>query len=340
MKRCIELAKKGLGSTYPNPMVGCVIVYENKIIGEGWHQQAGKHHAEVIAINNVIDPRSLKNASLYVSLEPCSHYGKTPPCANLIIDMGIKNIIIGSHDPNPLVAGKGIKLLREAGCHVEQGALKEQCDLLNRRFFTYHIRKRPYIILKWAETADGFIAPMKMNREKTGPIWISNEQSQQLVHRWRSEEQAILVGTKTVLDDNPSLTTRKWKGNSPVRIIIDRHLKIPEDFSVFDHNAKTIVITEKDKESTLNLIYEKVDFSNNMIHVICDLLYKHQIQSMIVEGGANTLDHFINSNMWDEARVFIGNTEFNEGIKSPRIQKEPISQEKINSDTLMIYKND
>ena len=233
MLRCLQLAKNGLGSTYPNPMVGSVIVYEDRIIGEGWHQQAGQPHAEVNAVNSVNDQSLLDKATIYVSLEPCSHFGKTPPCSDLIIAKGIKKVVIGTVDPFAEVAGRGIKKLIDAGCEVLVGVLEQECQQLNKRFFTFHQKKRPYIILKWAESLDGFIAPEAKSRSSREPVWITNSYSKQLVHKWRAEEQSILVGTKTVEADNPSLTTRDWSGKSPTRIVLDRELKISEESCCF-----------------------------------------------------------------------------------------------------------
>jgi len=338
MMRCIELAKKGLGTTYPNPLVGSVIVYNNKIIGEGWHLKAGMPHAEVNAIQSVSNQSLLKDSTIYVSLEPCSHFGKTPPCADLIIEKGIKNIVIGSLDPNPKVAGKGVIKLKEAGCNVVENVLKKECDELNKRFFTYHIKKRPFITLKWAQTQDGFIAPK--NKEINKPVWITNKQSRQLVHKWRAEEQAILVGTKTVLDDNPSLTTRDWQGNSSIRIILDRNLKIPTESLVLDGNVQTIIITEKKSVNRENLIFETINFLNEISNQICDLLYRYKIQSVIIEGGAKTIQTFIDTNLWDEARAFTGKSIFKEGTKAPVLKNKISSEEKIKDDIIRTYKND
>ncbi len=338
MMRCMELAKNGLGTTYPNPLVGSVIVYNDVIIGEGWHKEAGMPHAEVNAIKSVSDPSLLKDATIYVNLEPCSHFGKTPPCADLIIEKGIKNVVIGSLDPNPAVAGKGIKKLKEAGCNVIDGVLKTECDDLNKRFFNYHIHKKPYIILKWAQTIDEFIAPEK--RENKSPVWITNKQSRQLVHKWRAEEQAILVGTQTVIDDNPSLSTRDWQGKSPIRIVLDRSLKIPVEASVLDGTVQTIIITKKNKENHEDISFESIDFSKNISKQICDLLYRYKIQSVIIEGGAKTLQTFIDANVWNEARVFTGNSIFKEGTKAPLLLRKTVSEEKIMEDVLRIYNND
>ena len=242
IKRCIELAQNGLGTTYPNPMVGSVIVHKNKIIGEGWHKKSGEAHAEVNAINSVKDESLLKDATIYVSLEPCSHFGKTPPCSDLIIAKEIKRVVIGTMDPFAKVAGRGIKKLMDAGCEVKVGILEDECLELNKSFFTFLKKQRPYIILKWAQTEDGFIAPE--NREGKRPVWITNKYSGQLVHKWRSEEAAILVGTNTVLKDNPSLNVRKWTGKSPIRIVIDRELKTPDEFPILDGTQKTIMLCE------------------------------------------------------------------------------------------------
>ncbi len=344
MLRCIQLAKNGLGTTYPNPLVGSVIVLDNKIIGEGWHLEAGKPHAEVNAIKSVKDKSLLEQATIYVSLEPCSHYGKTPPCADLIVAKGIKNVVVGSTDPNPQVAGNGIIKLMQAGCKVKIGVLEKECDALNKRFFTFQNKKRPYIFLKWAETQDGFIAPK--SRDKQAPVWITNTYSRQRVHQMRAEEQAILVGTNTILVDNPSLTTREVAGTNPTRIVIDRKLKIPTTATVLDGTVKTIVITEKEGKHLDNVIYELIDFNKPVASQICDVLYNHKIQSLIIEGGAQTLQTFIDENLWDEAHQYKGDTIFSEGTKAPvynGVKTMPtirkVSEEKIKDDTLIIFKN-
>ena len=272
IKRCIEIAKNGLGSVSPNPMVGAVIVYKNQIIGEGYTSPYGGNHAEVNAINAVTDKSLLKEATIYVTLEPCSHFGKTPPCSDLIIKHKIPNVVIGCIDDHIKVAGKGITKLIDANCNVTVGVLETACKEHHQRFFTFHNKKRPYVILKWAETNDGFIAPKSKKEQK--PVWITNKYSRQLVHKWRSEEQAILVGTNTVLQDNPSLTTRDWKGNHPIRIVLDKDLKLSREFSIFNSEAKTIVISEKN-----------IDFSTHISQQICDVLYNNDINSVIIEGG-------------------------------------------------------
>ncbi len=336
--RCIELAKNGFGTTYPNPMVGSVIVYNGEIIGEGWHQKAGEPHAEVNAIRSVKDPSLLDKATIYVSLEPCSHFGKTPPCCDLIIKNKIPNVVIGTVDSNIKVAGNGIKRLQEAGANVIVGILEKECYELNQRFFTFHEKKRPYIILKWAETQDGFIAPLQKEEQK--PVWITNLNSRQLVHKWRTEEQAILVGTQTVIDDNPQLNARDWEGNNPIRVVIDQNHRIPKTAHVFDDQIKTIVFSNKKSTPSIeNTILEVIDFQQNIAQQIADKLFQHQIQSVIVEGGAQTLQTFIDANLWDEARVFIGNCTFEKGVKAPILNTSPFKKEKIGTDELLIIRN-
>ncbi len=336
--RCIELAKNGFGTTYPNPMVGSVIVYNDEIIGEGWHRKAGEPHAEVNAIRSVKDKTLLEKATIYVSLEPCSHFGKTPPCCDLIIENEIPNVVIGTVDSNIKVAGNGIKRLKEAGANVVVGVLEKECYELNQRFFTFHEKKRPYIILKWAQTQDSFIAPLEKKEQK--PVWITNPNSRQLVHKWRAEEQAILVGTQTVIDDNPQLNTRDWEGNNHIRIVIDQNNRIPKTAHVFDNQVKTIVFSKnKTMLASENIIYESIDFQQNIAKQILERLYQHQIQSIIIEGGSQTLQTFIDANLWDEARVFIGNSQFGKGIKAPVLNTAPSKKEKIGTDELLIIRN-
>jgi diaminohydroxyphosphoribosylaminopyrimidine deaminase/5-amino-6-(5-phosphoribosylamino)uracil reductase len=338
ISRCISLAKNGLGTTYPNPMVGSVIVYEGKIIGEGWHKKAGEPHAEVNAVNSVHDKTLLKKATIYVSLEPCSHFGKTPPCCDLIIKNKIPNVVIGTVDPNIMVAGNGIKKLIEAGIHVTIGILEDECNELNKRFFTFHQKKRPYILLKWAQSQDGFIAPLEKLEKK--PVWITNTYSRQLVHKWRTEEQAILVGTQTVIDDNPKLNARDWYGNNPIRIILDQNNRIPKENAVFDNQTKTIVFSNSENTiSEENTIFEVIDFKQNIAKQIVDSLYRHNIQSVIIEGGLQTLQTFIDANLWDEARVFTGKTNLEKGIKAPFIQKTNSEKHTIDTDEFLIIRN-
>ena len=339
INRCIELAKNGLGKTYPNPLVGSVIVYNNKIIGEGWHQKAGRPHAEVNAINSVTDKTLLKQSILYVNLEPCSHYGKTPPCSDLIIANKIPKVVIGSIDPNSKVSGKGIEKLKKSGCDVVTGVLEEECMDLNKRFFTFHNKKRPFIILKWAQTKDGFIDKLRDEDSEQSPNWISNQYSLQLVHKFRSVAQAILVGTNTVLNDNHSLTTRFWKGNNPIRLIIDKELKITSNYKVLNDAAKTIVFTSKKHLASKNISYETINFNKSVIEQIVNILYKNKIQSVIIEGGKQTLQSFIDNNLWDEAYLFVGDKLFYKGLNAPKLSAKSITKKKIKNDVLYIYKN-
>jgi diaminohydroxyphosphoribosylaminopyrimidine deaminase/5-amino-6-(5-phosphoribosylamino)uracil reductase len=325
--RCIEIAKNGLGTTAPNPMVGSVIVYKEQIIGEGFTSAYGGPHAEVNAIASVADKTLLHKATLYVTLEPCSHFGKTPPCSDLIIKHGIPHVVIGTMDSHSKVSGKGIDKLKAAGCKVTLGVMEAACKEHHKRFFTFHNKKRPYIILKWAETQDGFIAPKTRKEQK--PVWITNPYSRQLVHKWRAEEQAILVGTKTVLEDNPGLTVRDWTGKHPVRVVLDRALKLPKHSQIFNNEAETLIISEKE-----------IDFSNQVAKQLADYLHQKDIQSIIVEGGRETLQTFINENLWDEARVFIGNTNFKQGVKAPHISGKIISETIIDTDVLKIHTNE
>ena len=336
----MQIAKNGIGTTRPNPSVGAVIVYQNKIIGEGFTSPHGENHAEVNAINAVENKSLLKEATIFVTLEPCSHFGKTPPCADLIVKHQLKQVVIGCLDSNSLVAGKGVSHLENAGINVIVGVLETECRMHHKRFFTVQENKRPYIILKWAETKDGFVAPISKNENK--PIFISNTYSQQLVHKLRSAEHAILVGTKTVLADNPKLNIRSWSGENLIRVVLDNTLRIPKNSNILDGSTKTIIITSaKDKNivSSKNLIFEEIDFSKNIAKQVCEVLSKYQIQSLIVEGGTQTLQTFIDEKLWDEAMVFVGNTSFVKGVKSPIITKE-FKEEFIESDVLKRYTND
>jgi len=341
IKRCLQIAKNGIGVSRPNPSVGAVVVYQNKIIGEGFTSAYGGNHAEVNAINAVKDKALLKEATIYVTLEPCSHFGKTPPCADLIVKHQLKNVVVGCVDSNSLVAGKGIERLINAGINVTVGVLEDECKEHHNRFFTVQNKKRPYIILKWAQTKDGFVAPLTKDEQK--PVWISNPYSQQLVHKWRAQEHGILVGTNTVIADNPKLNVRSWTGQNPVRIVLDRTLRISENSSVLDGSVKTIIITEKEEylfESSRELILETIDFSHNLAKQVCNVLQKHQIQSVIIEGGTQTLQTFIDENLWDEARLFVGETTFKVGVKAPVFKKVVKEEINIKTDVLKIYTND
>lgn len=304
MERCIELARLGAGSVAPNPMVGAVLVYNNRIIGEGWHQQYGQAHAEVNCIASVKeeDKSFISQSVLYVSLEPCSHFGKTPPCTDLIIRNKIPKVVIGCRDPFKEVDGRGIEKLKAAGIEVVPGVMEQECKELNKRFFTFHQLQRPYIILKWAQTSDGFIGAG--NKER---LLISNEYSNRLVHQWRSEEAAILVGTNTALADDPELTTRLWPGNSPVRLVVDMNLRLPASLKLFDSSIKTIVFNTVKQEEKENLLFYKLEKNKKFIPQLMDALYKLNLQSVLVEGGAALLHSFIDEGLWDEARVITNN---------------------------------
>lgn len=317
-------------------MVGCVITHKGIIIGEGWHYKAGEAHAEVNAINSVKDKSVLKDATIYVSLEPCSHFGKTPPCANLIIQHNIPNVVVGCVDSFSEVSGRGIQMLRNHGCNVIVGVLEKECLALNKRFFTYHNKKRPYIILKWAESLDGFIAP-KNNSKIT---WITNNFSRQLVHKLRTEEQAILVGTNTAIIDNPKLNIRNWKGSKIVRVILDQTLKISSENHIYDGTLKTIILTAKKRENKANLFFEIIDFDKEITSQICNVLYQHKLQSVIIEGGSKTLQSFIKANLWDQAHLYKGVTMFEKGIQAPKINGRLAIIKNIKNDSISIYNND
>jgi diaminohydroxyphosphoribosylaminopyrimidine deaminase/5-amino-6-(5-phosphoribosylamino)uracil reductase len=333
MLRALELARSGLGTVSPNPMVGCVIVHDNKIIGEGWHERFGEAHAEVNAVNSVTEKELLNESTVYVTLEPCSHFGKTPPCADMLIREQVRKVVIANRDSNPLVAGKGIEKLRGAGIEVVIGVLESEARELNKRFFIYIEKARPYVILKWAQTSDGFIA-----RENYDSKWISDDFSRQLVHKWRSEEDAILVGSNTVVHDDPALNVRNWTGRNPVRIVVDRYLKLPSGMKVFDQTQPTIRYNVEKSSKDLNIELVKIPESNFLDNLLADL-YARKIQSVIVEGGATILNAFVDSNLWNEARVFISPTEFKRGIGAPTLNISPQSEIKLKTDLLRIYKN-
>ena len=331
MKRCIELASKGIGYTYPNPLVGSVIVHNNKIIGEGYHAKYGESHAEVNAINSVGNKELLKESTLYVNLEPCNHHGKTPPCTEAIINNNIKRIVIGSKDPNRLVNGSGIDKLKSNGCDVVVGVMEVECSDLNKRFFIYHKHKRPYIILKWAESKDGFISPLKSNQSPRKVNWISGEDSKKLTHKWRSEEHSILVGVQTIVDDNPLLTTRFVHGKNPIRFVLDPNSRIPIDSKVLSETSKTIILSKK--ENNLIPDYTKsLSFEN--IQLIIESLHDMKIQSVLIEGGTKTINHFLNNDLWDSIRVFKSNKNIKSGIKSPNVDLLKFSKSQVGDDIL------
>ncbi len=335
MQKCLDLAKKGIGAVSPNPMVGSIIVYNGEIIGEGYHQEYGSHHAEVNAINSVKDKSLLKKSTLYVNLEPCAHFGKTPPCSNLIIENKIPKVVIGCIDTFSEDSGKGIERMQNAGIEETTGVLEKESRKLNKRFFTFHEKKRPYIILKWAESKDGFIAP----ENQTKAFWMTSDESKKLVHKWRSEENAILVGRITAEKDNPSLTVREIEGKNPIRIVIDKDLKLSTDLNLFNSESETFIFNQLKMEENNSTNYIKTDF-NNLIENILEELYKQNIQSIIIEGGTKTLQSFIDKKMWDEARVFTTNKELKDGVKAPQVNREIVVGSEVGGDKLNIIKND
>lgn len=337
MERCIELARLGLGYVAPNPMVGAVLVYEDRIIGEGYHKQYGEAHAEVNALNAVApeDRHLIAASTLYVNLEPCSHFGKTPPCSDLILKNNIPKVVIGCTDTFEKVSGTGIVKLREAGVDVTEGILREQSRELNKRFFTFHEKKRPYIILKWAQTLNGLLCSSSAEDDKQ----ISNSYSKKLVHKWRSEEAAIMVGTNTAFNDNPHLTVREWTGKNPVRVVIDKTLRLPSHLHLFDQSVPTLVFTEKEEQNKEHLEYEKIDFSTDTIASVLNILHQRNIQSVIIEGGSSLLKSFIDKRLWDEARISTGNKTFAKGVAAPFIDGKITSRDSIKDDTLLVYQN-
>ncbi len=340
MRRCIELASHAEGMTYPNPLVGSVIVHEGRITGEGFHLKAGMAHAEVIAINNVKDRSTLSRSTLYVNLEPCSHFGKTPPCSDFIIANGIPRVIIGTIDTSEKVGGRGVAKLKSSGCEVVTGVLEKQCRWLNRRFFTYNEKKRPYIILKWAQSADGFIDIMRKSKIKPGPTWISGKPERVLVHKWRAAEQSILVGAGTMRADNPKLNVREWKGNDPLRIILSSSGRFNIEEADNQNFGPVIVFTNNkhfSKPGTKVVLLNDNDPSSIQI---CSYLYQEGIQSLFIEGGSMVLNHFIDCGMWDEARVFKSSVVFNEGIKAPQTDRPPDSTRVFTGSKLETYIND
>ncbi|KPQ15545.1 MAG: bifunctional diaminohydroxyphosphoribosylaminopyrimidine deaminase / 5-amino-6-(5-phosphoribosylamino)uracil reductase RibD [Algoriphagus marincola HL-49] len=331
MRRALELAELGLGSVSPNPLVGCVIVHHDRIIGEGYHQKYGGPHAEVNAIQSVKNQDLLSEATVYVTLEPCAHYGKTPPCANLLVEKRVKKVVIAAMDSNPLVGGKGIEILKSAGIEVETGLLEAEARWQNRRFFTQIEKNRPYVILKWAQTSDGFVA-----RKDFSSKWISNPISRQFVHRWRAEEDAILVGKNTAYYDNPSLNVRDWRGKDPIRLVIDPQLRLDPQLKIFDQSIPTICYNLLKNEQDQNLEFVKLTANFHPKEILADL-QKRKIQSVIVEGGAFVLKNFLDAELWDEARVFTGSSRFREGIEAPKMHQSPDRQISIQDNLLSYY---
>lgn len=349
MNRCIELARQGQQFVAPNPMVGCVIVYKDKIIGEGYHREFGGPHAEVNAINSVKDKSLLKESTLYVSLEPCSHHGKTPPCSSLIIEHWLKRVVIANVDPFPKVSGSGIKMLENAGIEIEVGILKKEARKLNEAFFTFHEKKRPFVILKWAQTQDGFIDINRKHEDPARPVWITNELSRHLVHKWRTENSGIMVGTRTAERDNPHLNVRNWTGSNPTRIVIDRTLRLPTDLAIFDGQLKTLVFAGKNTtaikrmanfEDLKNVEIISMDFAKDFEHEMLRVLYEKNIQSVIIEGGAKLLNSLIKLELWDEARVFYADKFFYEGVKAPEFAGELESLTELWDSKLAIFRRE
>lgn len=334
IKRCIELAAKALGKTYPNPLVGSVIVHHDKIIGEGYHHKAGENHAEINAINSVKDKSLIPESTIYVTLEPCAHYGKTPPCALKIKELGFRRVVIGAMDSHDKVNGKGKKIIQDAGIEVVSGILEKECLDLNKRFFIYHEKKRPYIILKWAQSGDGFLD------KDFKPYSISNPLVNQFVHQLRADEHAILVGTQTALNDNPGLTVRNVEGENPVRILIDLELKVPKTFNIYNQEAKTLIINTLKEEEQGNIKFIKIR-KENFLNELMNVLYKEQIQSVIIEGGKFTLQQFIDKGLWDEAIIIKnGNLKLNNGTEAPLIKDlTPFRNEEFRDNIIEFYKN-
>jgi diaminohydroxyphosphoribosylaminopyrimidine deaminase/5-amino-6-(5-phosphoribosylamino)uracil reductase len=335
MQRCLDLALLGQGSVSPNPMVGCVIVKDDKIIGEGYHQKFGGPHAEVMALAAVKEQHLLEGATVYVSLEPCVHFGKTPPCSNLLIEKKIAHVVIACKDPNPKVAGKGIERLQKAGIVVEVGMLNTAAQQLNKRFFCLHQKQRPHVVLKWAQTKDGFLDRLRTDDQK-GINWISSEESRSLVHHWRSQEMSILVGKHTALNDNPSLTVRDVSGKNPIRILIDSQLQVQNDISLFSTDAPTLIFNRLKNEKKENIEWIKIPETSTKY--ILDELYQRGIHSVMVEGGSRTLQYFIIDNVWDEAYVLVGDLYFGEGVKAPVLNRVPTHVHHFGTDQIYYFK--
>jgi len=332
MERALELAQRGIGSVSPNPSVGCVVVHEGKIIGEGFTSPYGGPHAEVNAINEVKDTSLLPESTVYVTLEPCAHHGKTPPCADMLIRKKVKKVVIACRDPFEKVDGKGIEKLLQADVEVALGLLEQEASELNRRFFTFHQKKRPYVILKWAQTQDGFIA-----KENGDSKWISNAYSRQLVHKWRTEEDAIMVGKNTAIKDNPSLTSRYWEGKNPIRVLLDKELNVSTDSNIFSSEAPTLIFNSSKNQVQGNNKWVKVKEMNPKEFLT--KLHHENVQSIMVEGGSDVLNSFIRLNCWDEARVFTSSIKFNNGINAPRLDASSSWEGTVQDDKLTIYKN-
>lgn len=340
MQRCLQLAIGGIGHTEPNPYVGAVVVHNNIIIGEGFHRQLGGPHAEVFALQAVENRSLLGESTLYVNLEPCSHHGKTPPCAELIIKNKIPKVVVAITDPNPLVAGRGIEMLRAAGVEVVENILSKEASWLNRRFITFHSKKRPYIILKWAQTTDGFIDIDRSNPNALAKDnWITGSELKTLVHQWRSQEMGILIGKKTLINDNPQLTVRNWAGRNPVRILITDEMP-NEAAAIFGEDQQTIVFNPLENKQSAKANYIKIEFNNNVVASVLEKLHELGISSIIVEGGRRILDTFIASGLWDEARILTGAKKFEKGLEAPLLGNAiEIERKKFGADQMQIFIN-
>lgn len=337
MRRALELAGRGSLTSRPNPMVGAVIVHEDKIIGEGFHLRTGLPHAEVNAIENA-PQELLKDSTIYVTLEPCSHHGLTPPCAELLVEKKFKRVVVGTIDTSSKVSGRGISILEKGGCVVDKGILDSECREINKRFFAFHEKGRPYIILKWAQSSDGFIDRIRSENEKPGPNWITGEMEKTLVHRWRAEEHSILIGSNTLRTDNPELTTRKIEGPNPLRLVLSRSGSFPGGLKLIEDDMETILFTKSRiniKKPKQNILIEN---QADSIDIVLGELVRREIQSLIVEGGANLLTQFIERDLWDEARIFYGNRNFGSGIASPVIEGVIVKENEFD-DSKLIYLN-
>lgn len=343
MQRCLEIASKAEGATYPNPLVGSVIVHDGKIIGEGYHLKAGDRHAEVMAIDSVSDKSLLKHSTLYVNLEPCSHFGKTPPCADLIISHGIPRVVIGTIDTSDKVAGGGIKRLQDAGCNVITGVREKDCRRINRRFFTFNEKKRPYITLKWAQSADGYLDKVRTKDQNPGTNWITGKPERILVHRWRTSEQAILAGAGTIRTDDPLLNVRDWPGRQPVRLILSASGSLDKNSSVFKSagtNERVVVFTCNEESNYPGALKVKLNKEISSSEQVADYLYNNGIQSLFIEGGANVINHFISTGYWDEAKIFTGVNFFKGGLRAPLIKGTLLSRKGYTDSSLEIYLNE
>jgi diaminohydroxyphosphoribosylaminopyrimidine deaminase/5-amino-6-(5-phosphoribosylamino)uracil reductase len=337
MRRCLELASKAEGMTYPNPMVGSVIVYDGKILGEGFHLRPGEPHAEANAINSVTDKAKLKLSTLYVNLEPCSHFGRTPPCADLIISNKIPRVVIGTADTNEKVSGRGAKKLLDAGCNVKTGILEPECRRLNRRFFTFHEKGRPYITLKWARSADGFLDIKRAEDHGTEPTWITGKPEKVLVHKWRASEQSILVGAGTIRADDPSLNVREWKGRDPLKLILSSSGSFNSRLIAGNINSNVVVFTHNSQNEIPAPAKVVLLEERSSALQISDYLYSTGIQSLFIEGGAEVLSHFISAGLWDEARIFTGEEYFKDGVRAPDINGILFSRTVFSGSTLEVY---